>query len=87
LISKDKIVTKIRRDDLCPVVAEPAMSSSPAGAIRGDRDSQPMTTQFRPEIAGLRAIAVLGVVLFHLKVPGLSGGFAGADIFFVISAA
>ena len=44
-----------------------------------------MTSQFRPEIAGLRAIAVLGVVLFHLKVPGFSGGFAGVDIFFVIS--
>ena len=44
-----------------------------------------MTSQFRPEIAGLRAIAVLGVVLFHLKISGLSGGFAGVDIFFVIS--
>jgi peptidoglycan/LPS O-acetylase OafA/YrhL len=44
-----------------------------------------MTSQFRPEIAGLRAIAVLGVVLFHLKVPGFSGGFVGVDIFFVIS--
>jgi peptidoglycan/LPS O-acetylase OafA/YrhL len=44
-----------------------------------------MTSQFRPEIAGLRAIAVLGVLLFHLKVPSFSGGFAGVDIFFVIS--
>lgn len=44
-----------------------------------------MTSQFRPEIAGLRAIAVLGVVLFHLKIPSFSGGFAGVDIFFVIS--
>lgn len=44
-----------------------------------------MTSQFRSEIAGLRAIAVLGVVLFHLKIPGVSGGFAGVDIFFVIS--
>jgi peptidoglycan/LPS O-acetylase OafA/YrhL len=41
-----------------------------------------MTSQFRPEIAGLRTIAVLGVVLFHLKIPGFSGGFAGVDIFF-----
>ena len=40
-----------------------------------------MTSQFRPEIAGLRASAVLGVVLFHLKIPGLAGGFAGVDIF------
>src|SRR4051812_38278218 len=41
--------------------------------------------QFRLEIAGLRAIAVISVVLFHLKIPGFQGGFIGVDIFFVIS--
>jgi peptidoglycan/LPS O-acetylase OafA/YrhL len=41
--------------------------------------------QFRLEIAGLRAIAVISVVLFHLKIPGFQGGFVGVDIFFVIS--
>jgi peptidoglycan/LPS O-acetylase OafA/YrhL len=40
---------------------------------------------FRPEIAGLRAVAVISVVLFHLKVDGFQGGFVGVDIFFVIS--
>ncbi len=44
-----------------------------------------MTSQFRPEIAGLRAVAVLGVLLFHLKSQGFAGGFAGVDVFFVIS--
>ena len=47
-----------------------------------------MSTQVsshRPEIDGLRAFAVLSVVLFHFSVPGFGGGFAGVDIFFVIS--
>jgi peptidoglycan/LPS O-acetylase OafA/YrhL len=44
-----------------------------------------MTSHFRAEIAGLRAVAVISVVLFHLKVGGFEGGFVGVDIFFVIS--
>ncbi len=41
--------------------------------------------KYRADIDGLRAIAVGIVVLFHLKVAGFGGGFAGVDIFFVIS--
>jgi peptidoglycan/LPS O-acetylase OafA/YrhL len=40
---------------------------------------------FRAEIAGLRAIAVASVLLFHLKIGGFEGGFVGVDVFFVIS--
>ncbi|OBI49044.1 acyltransferase [Mycobacterium sp. E796] len=40
---------------------------------------------FRPDIEGLRAIAVIAVVLFHAEVPGVGGGFVGVDVFFVIS--
>jgi peptidoglycan/LPS O-acetylase OafA/YrhL len=41
--------------------------------------------KFREDINGLRAIAVMGVVLFHFMPQTLSGGFSGVDIFFVIS--
>ncbi len=40
---------------------------------------------FRVDINGLRAWAVMAVVLYHFGVPVLSGGFAGVDVFFVIS--
>ncbi|PTS88175.1 MULTISPECIES: acyltransferase family protein [unclassified Caulobacter] len=40
---------------------------------------------YRPDIDGLRAIAVLSVVLFHIGVPHMEGGYVGVDIFFVIS--
>jgi peptidoglycan/LPS O-acetylase OafA/YrhL len=40
---------------------------------------------FRPDIEGLRAVAVLAVVLFHAGVPGVRGGFVGVDVFFVVS--
>jgi peptidoglycan/LPS O-acetylase OafA/YrhL len=44
-----------------------------------------MTSSFRPEISGLRAVAVLAVILCHLNISALAGGFVGVDIFFVIS--
>jgi peptidoglycan/LPS O-acetylase OafA/YrhL len=49
-----------------------------AGTPPGDR-------AFRPDVEGLRAIAILAVVLFHAGVPHITGGFVGVDVFFVIS--
>lgn len=42
-------------------------------------------SSFRPDVQGLRAIAVMLVVLYHAGVQTLSGGFVGVDVFFVIS--
>jgi peptidoglycan/LPS O-acetylase OafA/YrhL len=49
-----------------------------AGTPPGDRP-------FRPDVQGLRAVAVALVVLFHANIPGLRGGYVGVDVFFVIS--
>ncbi len=41
--------------------------------------------KYRPDIDGLRALAILPVVLFHFRIPHFTGGFVGVDVFFVIS--
>jgi peptidoglycan/LPS O-acetylase OafA/YrhL len=45
----------------------------------------PTRSQFRPEIQGLRALAVAAVVIYHLSPTRLTGGFVGVDVFFVVS--
>ncbi|MBD8890503.1 acyltransferase family protein [Roseibium litorale] len=47
--------------------------------------SAPSSPAFRQDLQGLRAFAVLGVLLFHFGVPGTEGGYAGVDLFFVLS--
>ncbi|WP_037806807.1 SGNH hydrolase domain-containing protein [Streptomyces sp. NRRL F-2580] len=57
-------------------------SGSGSGAESGP---SPHRSAFRPDIEGLRAVAVLAVLAFHAGVPWATGGFVGVDVFFVIS--
>jgi peptidoglycan/LPS O-acetylase OafA/YrhL len=41
--------------------------------------------KYRPDVDGLRAVAILPVLFFHSGISGFSGGFVGVDVFFVIS--
>ena len=47
--------------------------------------AQPHSTHYRPDIDGLRAIAVVAVVLHHALPEKFEGGFVGVDVFFIIS--
>ncbi|MGW6333111.1 acyltransferase family protein [Nocardia rhamnosiphila] len=60
------------------------------GSELGDRhadrgDNAAPRSYFRPDIEGLRAVAVVAVVLFHAGMPWVGGGFVGVDVFFVVS--
>ncbi|MBN9621920.1 MAG: acyltransferase [Actinobacteria bacterium] len=46
---------------------------------------EPGSRGFRPDVEGLRAIAIVAVLLSHAGVPFLAGGYVGVDVFFVIS--
>lgn len=56
-----------------------------AFVARPGAERQAAPLGFRADINGLRAWAVIFVVLYHFGVPGVTGGFAGVDVFFVIS--
>jgi peptidoglycan/LPS O-acetylase OafA/YrhL len=43
------------------------------------------TVQYRPDIDGMRALAIIPVLLFHFFPDLMPGGFIGVDVFFVIS--
>jgi peptidoglycan/LPS O-acetylase OafA/YrhL len=73
------------------VVAEPGRAPAPATAAVASTEpldeagTAPGDRRFRPDVEGLRAVAILLVVLYHADLPGLGGGYVGVDVFFVIS--
>lgn len=60
------------------------MVSAPTHSTAGATASA-SAQSYRPEVDGLRAIAVVSVIVFHLNATWLPGGFVGVDVFFVIS--
>ncbi|WP_162932448.1 acyltransferase family protein [Solimonas sp. K1W22B-7] len=56
-----------------------------ASVARTPADGASSHLSYRPEVDGLRAIAVMAVILFHAKLRGFNGGYIGVDVFFVIS--
>ncbi len=54
-------------------------------ASRRERSFWGQSMEYRREIDGLRAVAILPVVLFHAGIKAFEGGFVGVDVFFVIS--
>ena len=70
--------------DLAPLhLSEPARPLRREPLDRSPEHAEP--SRFIPHVQGLRAIAVLAVVLYHFWPARFSGGYVGVDIFFVIS--
>lgn len=69
-----------------PNVRVPALKYRDAVTATAPTPATPLRDRIvRPEIQALRAVAVVGVVAYHLWPPLITGGFVGVDIFFVVS--
>src|SRR5476649_2483647 len=60
-------------------------SAAPAGEPAAADSARSTPAGFRPDVEGMRAVAVLLVVAFHAGMAALAGGYVGVDVFFVLS--
>src|SRR4051794_26488423 len=67
----------------CVERSQLALRRVTAGTHRRTPSTRPAS--FRPDIEGLRAVAVLSVLVYHAGLVWVPGGYVGVDIFFVIS--
>ena len=61
------------------------MTAQPPVAIDSGLEPTLVRPAYRPDVDGLRAVAVAAVILYHAQAPGCGGGYVGVDVFFVIS--
>lgn len=61
------------------------MQNQKTSSAAGNHASNNIHLGFRPDIQGMRALAILLVVFSHAGIPGFAGGYIGVDIFFVLS--
>ena len=60
-------------------------ASAPRSRAAGQHAALSSGMKYRPDIDGLRAVAVISVLVFHIGLSRFQGGFVGVDVFFVIS--
>ncbi|ROP73995.1 SGNH hydrolase domain-containing protein [Curtobacterium sp. PhB115] len=66
-------------------VTLPASAAPVEAPVQAERPQAAGPRVFRPDIQGLRAVAVLLVVIYHTGAPVITGGYVGVDVFFAIS--